>query len=55
MQSDKLRAAYLDYVNNYISLACYASRNGLTVKQAETLVRLGKECHASYCNTLKEY
>ena len=54
MQFDKLRESYLDYVNNYITVSVYADHNGLTVKQAETLIQLGRECHESYCRMMKE-
>lgn len=54
MQFDKLQEAYLDYVNNYLTVSVYADHNGLTVKQAETLIHLGRECHESYCRMLKE-
>ena len=54
MQFDKLRESYLDYVNNYLTAGVYAQHNGLTVKQAETLIQLGRECHESYCLMLKE-
>ena len=30
MQFDTLREAYLDYVNNYLTVDVYAARNGLT-------------------------
>ena len=48
MQFDKLREIYMDFVNNYFSVAAYADNNGLTVKQAEMLIKLGRECHESY-------
>jgi len=54
MQFDKLRESYLDYVNNYLTVGVYAEHNGLTVKQAETLIQLGRECHEFYCRTLEE-
>ncbi len=54
MQFDKLREAYLEYVNNYLTMRAYADHNGLTLKQASTLIRLGCECHESYCRMMKE-
>jgi hypothetical protein len=54
MQFDTLRECYLDWVNNYLTLSVYADHNGLTVKQAETLIQLGRECHETYCNLMKE-
>lgn len=54
MQFNKLLDSYLDYANNYLTVSTYADHNGLTVKQAETLIQLGRECHVSFCNMLKE-
>ena len=53
MQFDTLRAAYLDYINNYNLFAVYADHNGLTVEQAKALIQLGRECHESCCNMMK--
>jgi hypothetical protein len=54
MLSDTLREVYLDFVNNYLTLSVYAEHNGLTVEQAKALIQLGRECHESYCNIMKE-
>jgi hypothetical protein len=54
MISDTLRECYLDWVNNYNLFAVYADRNGLTVEQAKALIQLGRECHETYCNLMKE-
>jgi hypothetical protein len=42
-----LITAYLDYVNNYLTIERYAEHNELTVDQATTLVSLGKQLHES--------
>lgn len=39
---DTLIAAYLDYVNNYLTVATYAEHNGLTEAQAQTLIDLAR-------------
>lgn len=36
---------YLDWVNNYTTVAKFAEHNGLTVDQAEKVIALGKELH----------
>ena len=54
MQFDSLREAYLDWVNNYSTIGFYAECNGLTIKQAVTLLQLGCDCHESYCLMMKE-
>ena len=42
---DMLIAAYLDYVNNYVSSALYGEHNGLTNEEAETLVKLARKVY----------
>lgn len=34
---------YLDYLNDYLTPACYAEDNGLTVAQAEILIDLARD------------
>ena len=36
---------YLDYFNNYLTIAKYAEHRGLTLEQAQDLVLLGKYSH----------
>ena len=40
---DKLIQAYLDWKNNYLSIATYAEHNGLTIEQACKLIALMKD------------
>lgn len=40
---DTLIAAYLDWVNNYLSVEHYAEENGLTLDQAEKFITLARE------------
>lgn len=40
---DILINAFLDYFNNYLTVAVYAEHNGLTENQAERLLALGRE------------
>lgn len=37
-----LTVTYLDYLNNYLTVARYAEDNGLTQAQADTLLRLAR-------------
>ena len=39
---ESLIAAYLDYLNNYLTVARYASDNGLTEEQAGALINLAR-------------
>lgn len=36
---------YLDYFNNYLTIAKYAKDRGLTLEQGQDLVLLGKSLH----------
>jgi aromatic ring hydroxylase len=36
---------YLDYFNNYLTIAKYAEDNDLALHQAQTVVSLGKQLH----------
>jgi hypothetical protein len=40
---DNLIAAYLDYVNNYLTIEKYAEHNGITENQATMLIVLATE------------
>lgn len=42
-----LISAYLDYLNNYLSITTYAEHNGLTQDQALKLIDLAREVHMS--------
>jgi hypothetical protein len=42
---DILINAYLDYVDNYLTIEKYAEHNGLTVEQAKRLIGLGRDIH----------
>ena len=43
MTREQLAAVYLDWRNNYLSVAKFAEHNGLTEKQGEALVYLMSE------------
>ena len=38
-----LIAIYLEYLNNYLTVAYYAEFNGLTTEQGERLINLARE------------
>ena len=42
---DQLQAFYLDYVNNYLTVARIAEHNGLTEHHAATLIDMGRKIH----------
>lgn len=43
----QLQAAYLDWVNHYLSIDRYAEAYGLTRNQARDLIDLGRSVHES--------
>jgi len=44
---------YLDYFNNYLTIAKYAEDNDLALDQAQTVISLGKQLHQN--QFLKEH
>jgi len=54
MHESTIRAAYLDWFNNWLTVESWASYHCLTVEQAESVLRLGKELHEAHCQRLKE-
>lgn len=48
------RAAYLDYVNNFLTVAGFASYYGLTPKSAETYLSWWRDVHEAHCAAIKE-
>jgi hypothetical protein len=48
MHNKTLRELYLDYVNNYLTVAKFAEHNGITVSQASTLIFIGRDLHERY-------
>lgn len=47
MMKAQLQAAYLDYLNNYLTIAHFASDYDLSERQARKLIDLGQSVHAS--------
>ena len=43
---NSLISAYLDYVNNYLTVGTFAEHYGLTEDEAESLIELGKSCNS---------
>jgi len=48
MHNKTLREFYLDYVNNYLTIAKFAEHNEITEQQAETLIFIGRDLHERY-------
>jgi hypothetical protein len=47
------RAAYLDYVNNFLTVAGFASYYGMTPRSAEIYLAWWREVHEGHCAALK--
>lgn len=41
----QLKEAYLDYVNNYLTVAVWAEHNDLPLAEAHTLIDMGRRLH----------
>ncbi len=44
MTREKLADIYLDWTNNYHTIACFAEHNGLYEPEAEALLALARQC-----------
>lgn len=42
---ESLKALYLDYFNNYLTIELFAEHNGLNYYEAFELLRIGKKYH----------
>jgi hypothetical protein len=40
-----LNEAYLDYFNNYLTVAKYAEHNNMTAEQGESFIKLARQVH----------
>ena len=48
------RAAYLDFVNNFLTVAGFASYYGMTPRSAEVYLAWWRDVHEGRCAALKE-
>lgn len=48
------RAAYLDYVNNFLTVAGFASYYGMTPLSAQTYLAWWRDVHEAHCAALAE-
>lgn len=49
-----LQTVYLDYLNNFISVAGFAEHYGLTTEQAEQVLDLGRAIHNERIDNQKQ-
>jgi len=41
--ADYFENLYLDYFNNYLTVACFADHNGMTPEKAERFISIGRK------------
>ena len=51
--NEQLRAMFLDYYNNYLSVAKFAEHNEISEAVALTIITAGKELHEQYVKAPK--
>jgi hypothetical protein len=51
---EHLRTAYLDYVNNYITVAKFAEHNNITDTDAQIIIDMGRKYHEEYAKLWAE-
>ena len=49
-----MRACYLDYVNNFLTVAGFASYYGLSAQSAGTYLAYWRDVHEAHCAAIKE-
>ena len=47
MSREQLKAVYLDWINNFLTIGGFADHYGLTDRQAEILINLAREVYNS--------
>jgi len=50
----QLRAFYLDWFNNYLSIGCIAEHHGLDVDDAKQMIGMGRVYHARFVADLED-
>ena len=50
--SNQLKAFYLDWMNNYLTVEKMAEHNELTVEDTATLINLGRSYHQESCDNV---
>lgn len=48
-----LREKYLDFVNNYLTVQCFAKHNEITEEEATTILEIGRQLHEEYVDMFR--
>lgn len=49
MLNNEIRLAYLDWVNNFISIPAFAQYYGISEDHAVMIIRIGRDLHNAHC------
>jgi len=52
---ETIQEAYLEYVNDYLTISTYAEHKGLTWAEANDLIRLGRQLHERIVEENKQF
>jgi hypothetical protein len=52
---DEIKAMYLDWINNFLTVKRFAERYNLTTEQAEIIIKVGRELHESSVKENKQH
>jgi hypothetical protein len=52
---ETIQEAYLEYVNDYLTITTYAEHKGLTYDEANDLIRLGRQLHERIVEENKQF
>lgn len=55
MLKETIQTAYLEYVNDYLTITTFAEHKGLTYDEAEALIRLGRGLHERIVEENKQF
>ena len=55
MLKETIQAAYLEYVNDYLTITTFAEHKGITYDEAEALIRLGRGLHERIVEENKQF
>lgn len=52
---ETIQEAYLEYVNDYLTITTFAEHKGLTFDEAQALIRLGRQLHERIVEENKQF
>jgi len=52
---ETIQEAYLEYVNDYLTITTFAEHKGFTYDEAEALIRLGRQLHERIVEENKQF